>query len=323
MTSKVPQIDFTPFLEGSEQGKRHVATQIGSACRTIGFFTLVNHGVSQDLIDRVFSANREFHQLPLEEKEEILISRSEHHRGYHPFSAEATDPNAKPDLKEAFDMALDLPPEDPDVQAGKPFHGPNVWPRNPAGFQDTLEEYYGALLNLGESICRCFALDLGLEEGYFADKHSKPLAQLRLLHYPELDISAFPDQQGAGAHTDYGSVAILTQDSVGGLELRNRSGEWIPVEPVPGAFICNVGHIMEIWTNGLYPSTWHRVVNNGKDRYSQVLFYDPNFDCLVAPLDCCVSPERPAAYVPITMGRYLEETFDKTFVYRKSPESAS
>ena len=137
----------------------------------------------------MFDANREFHQQPLEEKEEILISHSAHHRGYHPFSAEATDPNAKPDLKEAFDMALELPLDDPDVKAGKPFHGPNVWPRNPPQFRKTLEEYYQALLLLGEQICRCFALDLGLDEDYFMDKHSKPLAQLRLLHYPELDVA--------------------------------------------------------------------------------------------------------------------------------------
>ena len=323
MSSSIPQIDFSPFLEGRETGKKQVASQIGKACREIGFFTLTDHGVSLDLIQRVFDANREFHQQPLEEKEEILISHSEHHRGYHPFSAEATDPNAKPDLKEAFDMALELPLDDPDVKAGKPFHGPNVWPRNPPQFRKTLEEYYQALLLLGEQICRCFALDLGLDEDYFVDKHSKPLAQLRLLHYPELDMSHHPDQQGAGAHTDYGSVAILTQDSIGGLEIKTREGQWIPIAPVEGAFVCNVGHIMEIWTNGLYPATWHRVANHGRDRYSQVLFYDPNFDCLVEPLKCCVSETHPPAYQPITMGQYLEDTFNKTFVYRDYEESAN
>ena len=323
MSSSIPQIDFSPFLEGGETGKKQVASQIGKACREIGFFTLTDHGVSLELIQRVFDANREFHQQPLEEKEEILISHSEHHRGYHPFSAEATDPNVNPDLKEAFDMALELPLDDPDVKAGKPFHGPNVWPRNPPQFRKTLEEYYQALLLLGEQICRCFALDLGLDEDYFVDKHSKPLAQLRLLHYPELDMSHHPDQQGAGAHTDYGSVAILTQDSIGGLEIKTREGQWIPIEPTEGAFVCNVGHIMEIWTNGLYPATWHRVANHGRDRYSQVLFYDPNFDCLVEPLKCCVSETHPPAYQPITMGQYLEDTFNKTFVYRDYEELAN
>ena len=146
MSSSIPQIDFSPFLEGDETEKKQVASQIGKACREIGFFTLTDHGVSLELIQRVFDANREFHQRPLEEKEEILISHSAHHRGYHPFSAEATDPNAKPDLKEAFDMALELPLDDPDVKAGKPFHGPNVWPRNPPQFRKTLEEYYHCLL---------------------------------------------------------------------------------------------------------------------------------------------------------------------------------
>ena len=76
MSSSIPQIDFSPFLEGRETGKKQVASQIGKACREIGFFTLTDHGVSLELIQRVFDANREFHQQPLEEKEEILISHS-------------------------------------------------------------------------------------------------------------------------------------------------------------------------------------------------------------------------------------------------------
>ncbi|MEE3122964.1 MAG: 2OG-Fe(II) oxygenase family protein [SAR324 cluster bacterium] len=136
------------------------------------------------------------------------------------------------------------------------------------------------------------------------------------LHHPKADMSCFPDQQGADAHTDYGSLVILSQDSVGGLEIRNQESEWISVEPFPSAFVCNVGHIMEIWTNGLDSSTWHRLINNGMVRYSQMLFYDPNFDSMVAPLECCVSEDRSAAYEPIKMGRYFEETSDKAFVYR-------
>ena len=74
MSSSIPQIDFSPFLEGRETGKKQVASQIGKACREIGFFTLTDHGVSLELIQRVFDANREFHQQPLEEKEQELES---------------------------------------------------------------------------------------------------------------------------------------------------------------------------------------------------------------------------------------------------------
>ncbi|MEE3122965.1 MAG: 2-oxoglutarate and iron-dependent oxygenase domain-containing protein [SAR324 cluster bacterium] len=152
MTSSIPQFDINPFLEGSEEGKHMVAFQIGQAYRNIGYFTLNSNEDHQDLVDRVFSANREFHQLHLEEKEEILISRSSHLSGYHPFSAESADPNAKPDFKEAFDMALELPLDDPDVRAGRTFYGPNVWLRNPLNFRSTQEEYYQTLLELGERI---------------------------------------------------------------------------------------------------------------------------------------------------------------------------
>lgn len=318
--TQIPVIDFGPFRVGSSDEKRRVAREIGQACRDIGFFTITGHGVALDLVEAVFQANRDFHGLPAHRKEEILITKSANHRGYHPFAAEATDPSSRPDLKEAFDMALELPLDDPDVLAGKPLHGPNAWPRDMPGFRATLMDYYEALVHLGETLCRCFAIDLGLSEDYFVDKHTKPMAQLRLLHYPEVEVSDHPGQAGAGQHTDYGSVAILAQDDVGGFEFRTRSGEWVPVEYIEGAFVCNLGDMMENWTNGLYRATPHRVQNNGLERYSQVLFYDPNFDCLIEPLDACCSADRPPRYEPVTMGHHLEKTFDRTFAYRRQEE---
>lgn len=313
---QLPLIDFSPFLTGSSSEQNQVAREIGRACREVGFFSIVEHGVPLDLIEAVFQANRDFHRLPASKKEEILLTKSPNHRGYHPFQAESTDPNSDPDLKEAFDMALELPMDDPDVLAGKPFHGPNAWPRDMPGFRKTLMKYYEALVELGGHLCRCFAIDLGLTEDFFVDKHSKPLAQLRLLHYPEIKTTDHPQRAGAGEHTDYGSVAILSQDRVSGLEFQTQSGQWIPVDFVEGAFICNLGDMMEAWTNGLYRATPHRVHNNGRERYSQVLFFDPNFDCLIEPLEACCDGDRPPKYKPITMGRYLEETFDRTFAYR-------
>lgn len=317
---EIPIIDMAPFLEGSAEGRIAVARAIGHACREIGFLSVINHGVPVALIDRVFAENRRFHALPRERKLAIDLRKSPNHRGYHPLGAEAVDPTARPDLKEAFDMALELPEDDPDVRAGKPLHGPNVWPADLPGFRATLEDYYAALIALGHRLCDCFAIDLGLPEGYFRDKHAKPLAQLRLLHYPPQRGPVEADAIGAGDHTDYGSVALLTQDDAGGLQVRNGAGAWIDVPPIHGAFICNVGDIMEIWTNGRYPATRHRVINrSGRDRYSQVLFFDPDFDCLVAPLPQCCGPDNPPRYQPVTMGRHLQTLFDATFGYRADP----
>lgn len=320
----VPVIDFGPFLTGGEAGQQAVAAAIGAACRELGFFSIVNHGVAPALIDRVFAESRRFHALPLDEKMAIDLRRTKFHRGYHPLAAQATNPAAKPDLKEAFDMALELPLDDPDVLAGKPFHGPNSWPAGLPGFRATLEEYYAALLRLAGQVCAAFARDLGLPEGFFVAPHSKPLAQLRLLHYPPQTGPISDDQIGAGAHTDYGSVALLAQDMVGGLQVQNAAGDWIPVAPLPGAFVCNVGDIMEIWTNGLYPATRHRVINaSGRERFSQVLFFDPNFDCLVEPLAQCCSPEHPPAYRGITMGRHLQNMLDRTFAHRAAERESA
>ena len=314
---QIPVVDIRGFREGSPSDRRAVAHEVGSACRSFGFLSIIGHGIEESLINAVFKANRDFHGLSQERKMETLISESANHRGYHPFAAESTDPDSGPDLKEAFDMALELSMDDPDVTAGKNLHGPNVWPQNLPGFREALTSYYDALVGLGATLCKCFAIDLGLAEDYFVDKHSKPMAQLRLLHYPELNPSTYPNQMGAGEHTDYGSVAILAQDQTGGLEVRGPSNQWIPVEPLVGAFVCNLGDMMEIWTNGLYSATYHRVVHSGSERFSQVLFYDPNYDCRIEPLEACCSPERPPRYAPVIMGPYLEDLFDTTFAYRK------
>ena len=316
----IPVIDLREFYAGYPNRRMALAKQVGKACREYGFFTVVGHGVEASLIDATFRANRDFHGLPLEDKEKILISESTNHRGFHPFAAEATNPDSTPDLKEAFDMGPELSLDDPDVRSGKPFHGPNVWPENIPGFRSTLTKYYNALIQLSETLCECFAIDLGMPDHAFVEPHSKPMAQLRLLHYPSLDPESYPNQMGAGEHTDYGSVAILAQDHTGGLEIRSRSGEWIPVEPMAGAFVCNLGDMMEIWTNGLYSATPHRVVHGGHERYSQVFFYDPNFDCQIEPLEICCSPENPPLYEPVIMGNHLEKLFDSTFTYRHHPK---
>jgi isopenicillin N synthase-like dioxygenase len=216
------------------------------------------------------------------------------------------------DQKEAFNIGLDLPPSDPEVMAGKPFRGVNLWPLT-TGFRDAAIGYFDALWQLGLDLHVAIAANLGLPLDFFADKFDRPMATLRLLHYPprEADQGGLP---GAGEHTDYGSLTILLNDNAGGLEVRRRDGTWVTAPPIPGAFICNIGDCLMRWSNDTYVSTPHRVMNPpGRDRYSVAFFLDPNPDALIACLPGCSALGQTPKYAPILAADYLTQRLLATY----------
>ena len=222
---------------------------------------------------------------------------------------EAFDPGRGPDMKEAFNVGLEIAPDDPDLLSKQPFRSLNAWPSLP-NFRETLLAYYDACATLGARLHRAFACDLGLEPGFFDDKFDRPMATLRLLHYPAPPAGSEP-RTGAGAHTDYGNLTLLATDDVGGLEVRARSGEWIEAPVVPGAFIVNIGDCLMRWTNDIYISTPHRVVNrSARERYSIAFFYDPNPNAIVETIPSCVRLGERVRYPPILAADYLKQRLD-------------
>ena len=164
VTDTLPIVDLAPLGEG-EAGLDKVAAAIGAACRDVGFFYAVNHGVKRDLMDEAFSEARRFFALPLADKEAIAMRIVGGNRGYSALLGEALDPTRGPDLKEAFNIGLDLKPDDPELLAGKPFRALNAWPASP-GFRETMLAYFDACAALGLKIHRAFARDLGLPLGF-------------------------------------------------------------------------------------------------------------------------------------------------------------
>ncbi|XVF61228.1 hypothetical protein PTKIN_Ptkin08bG0113100 [Pterospermum kingtungense] len=139
---------------------------------------------------------------------------------------------------------------------------------------------------------RGIALALGGSADEFeGERGGDPFWVMRLIGY--LGIST-PNAQnndiGCGIHADYGLLTLINQDDhITALEVRNLSGEWIAATPIPGTFVCNIGDMLKIWSNGLYEATLHRVINNSpKYRVCVAYFYEPNFDTMVEPLEMCV-----------------------------------
>ena len=170
------------------------------------------------------------------------------------------------------------------------------------------------MLRLGELLMQGIALSLDLPEDYFTEYCSEPLSRLRLLHYPPQPVNAHPDEKGCGAHTDFGGITMLMQDDNGGLQVLGRDGEWIHAPPVAGTYIVNLGDMMARWTNDLYRSTVHRVVNlSGRDRYSVPCFYSGRPTHLIASLPNCLGATGTAKYAPTTVEAHMREMYARTY----------
>lgn len=314
---RIPVIDFGPFFQDDRTAMLETARRLRDVCIQIGFFYVTNHGVSAAMIGRVLRETKRFFALPLDQKMAYDIARIGRHRGYVPIGALSADPNAQTDQQEGYEIALELPEDDPDYRAGSYIYGPNVWPEEVPAFRDEIYAYFEEMLRLGRVLFHGFALSLGLPEDYFADKIDKPMAQLRLVRYPpqeESEIDA--DEIGVGAHTDYECFTILWQSDVG-LQVQNPCGEWIEAPPVADTFVINIGDMMQRWTNDLFASTPHRVINTSEEeRYSLPFFFGANYNTVVRPLEVCAGPDNPPRYPPTKCGYWTENMHTYSYAYR-------
>jgi isopenicillin N synthase-like dioxygenase len=308
--SLVPTLDVAAALASEPGALRHLAAEIGLAARGTGFFRVTGHGLSIKMIEAVFATARGFFALPAAQKDRISIARSKHNRGYVGLRVEGLDPKAGKDHKEAFNIGLDLAPDNPEVLAGKPFRGVNLWPDDPA-FRQEMLEYYDFAWALGRFLHRAIALDLALPQEFFESRLDRPMAILRLLRYPP---PTGTEHVGAGEHTDYGNLTLLLTDDAGGLEVRTRDGRWLAVPHEPGSFIVNIGDCLMRWTNDVYVSTPHRVTHSKpRERLSIAFFLDPNPDALVECLPTCLAAGETPRYPTISGAEYLMERLKATY----------
>jgi isopenicillin N synthase-like dioxygenase len=309
----IPTISLTGLRSGDRADLERIGAAIGRAARGLGFFSVADHGIDATLLDAVFAQSRTFFALPQAEKDRLSVATSTSYRGYVKIGEEKLDSALPGDIKECYNAGPDLAPDDPRVLAGLPFHAVNQWPELP-GFRATLVAFHAAALELVVLVQRAIAVDLGIEERFFDRSFTEAVGVLRLLHYPPHPGTFDGTVYGAGAHTDYGNLTLLAQDETGGLEVRRRDGTWVGVPPQPGTFVCNIGDCLMRWTNDIYVSNAHRVVNrSGRERFSIAYFGDPNADALVACIPSCLGPGETPKYPPITYAEYLRSRYDATY----------
>lgn len=308
--TQIPVLNWSRFASGTDRDG--FVADLSSACRDTGFFLLTGHGISQTLIEDTFRVAGRFFALPTEQKAELDIRKVGNNRGWAGSGTENLD-DSKPDQvdrKEAFNTGFEFAPDDPRLTS-QPFRGMNAWPDIP-DFRETAIAYFNAVHGLGVDLHRAIALDLGLDEHYFAPFLDEPLATLRMLSYPGGSGS---EGIGAGAHTDYGSVTLLYTDGEPGLEVKPRDKTWIDVPSVPGAFIINIADCLMRWTNDIYVSTPHRVRIPKNQRRSLAFFLDPNPDAEITALP----GTGEAKYPPITGAEYLKMRLNATYTEEPGP----
>ena len=318
--SEIPLIDLGPYFAGDPAGKRRVADEIGRACERIGFFLVSNHGVDPALIEDVRRESRAFFDLPLEQKLAIRQRPDDRaSRGYEPVGTEHLSATigveTPPDLKESLSLGPLEVPDHPScyTEAAAPHYAPNMWPQHPAGLRPACEAYIQAQEELGRHLHRLTSIAFDLPEDHFEDKLDRGFSILRVLNYPEQRTEPEEGQLRAGEHSDYDNLTIcLIEDKPGGLQARGPDGTWVDVPMVAGSFVVNIGDMVMRWTNDLWKSTRHRVVNPPPltgERLSLCHFVLPNHDAVIECLPTCQDPDHPAKYPPIVAGDYMVEKF--------------
>ena len=317
---EIPVIDVHALRSGDSKLKQGVTRKLRQAAEGIGFFYIRNHSIPSQLIQQAYVATQKFFQQPLDWKNQLKINPN--HHGFLAVGQAKMEKAKRVDLKESFVWGLDLPEGHPDITEENPFLGRNQWPSQMPEFRAAVYPFFEAGLECGRDMMQAFALSLDLPEEMFLQATNQPIARSSVIYYPPQPPDLGETQFGVAPHTDYGCLTLLWQDSVGGLEVQTRQGEWVTAHPLEDTLVVNVGDLLSRWTNNAFQSTLHRVINRKSiERYSMVIAWDPNFETRVDPAE--VFPEAESVqYAPVQCGEYVLSRFDASFSYRKAAQSA-
>nr|ADI16974.1 isopenicillin n synthase and related dioxygenases [uncultured Sphingobacteriales bacterium HF0010_19H17] len=303
----IPSVDLADFTEGNKEKKAAFVKELGQAYEEIGFVAVKNHGLSDALCNELYSQVKEFFSLSKEEKEAYEIKGLAGQRGYVSFGKEHAKNKNEGDLKEFWHFGQTVEDDDPI----KEEYPDNVQVNELPEFNPVGREVYQKLEATGREMLRAIALHLNLDENYFDTKIHNGNSILRPIHYPPITHEP-KDAVRAAEHEDINLITLLMGASADGLQVLNKSGEWISVTALPDQIVVNVGDMLQRLTNNKLKSTTHRVVNPprekwGTSRYSIPFFLHPRSEVSLNCLPSCISELNPKNFSDITAGEYLEQ----------------
>lgn len=303
----IPVVDLADFLSGDAEKRQAFVNALGEAYETVGFVSVKNHGIPDDLIKKLYDEVQRFFSLPLQKKKEYEIEGLAGQRGYTSFGKEHAKGSEAADLKEFFQFGQT-------IENGQPVseeYPENIDVKEIPAFKTTLYTVYRNFEKSGKALLSAIALYLNLPENYFDEYIRDGNSILRCIHYPPITqepASAIRSEQ----HEDINLITLLVGASADGLQILTRQGNWVGVTSLPEQIVVNVGDMLQRLTNNKLKSTTHRVVNPPRElwhtsRFSMPFFLHPRSEMSLACLDECVDVKHPKAYVDMTAGEYLDE----------------
>jgi isopenicillin N synthase-like dioxygenase len=311
LPEQIPSLDLADFTSGDPDRKSRFVQELGQAYNQIGFAAIKNHGLSDDLTEKLYAAVKKFFALPEDTKKKYEISGLSGQRGYTGKGKEHAKGRSTGDLKEFWHTGQMVDdPNDP-IKAEYPE---NIDCEEVPEFNELTKEAYRTLEKTGKTMLQALALYLGLDEHYFDGKVRNGNSILRSIHYFPIKNpdSIPPDAVRAAAHGDINLITLLMGASAEGLQVLRRDGVWIPITALPNQIVCNVGDMLDRLTNHKLKSTIHRVVNPprekmGNSRFSIPFFMHPRSEMDLSCLESCIDAEHPKLYENMTAGQFLEE----------------
>ncbi|EJF62419.1 Clavaminate synthase-like protein [Dichomitus squalens LYAD-421 SS1] len=328
---RIPIIDFSKYRDAATAAeKERTAEEVVRGFTDVGFVYLSNHGIPQETVQQAFQKSAEFFKLPIEKKSELAWRDPRANRGFVQVGRERVTQSADADeIKQLREKAPDYKES---MEIGRDWDTTykNYWPReeDAPGFRRAMLGFFQTCHELHVSVMRAIAVGLRLDEAFFDDKINEQYHNLRLLSYPPIKTQLLhgEGQARAGAHSDYGTLTLLFQDSVGGLEVQNpHTGQFQPATPIPGTIVINAGDLLARWSNDVLRSTLHRVVAPPAKaisdtegitpaRQSIAFFCNPNQGAEISCLPTCLTGNGQAKYPPVTTEEYIVGRLKATYV---------
>lgn len=303
----IPSVNLADFLSGNDELKHRFVQQLGEAYEDIGFVSVKNHGLNDELCATLYDQVEKFFQLSEDTKAKYEIEGLAGQRGYTSFGKEHAKGRNTGDLKEFWHFGQYVEDND-SIQSEYPD---NVLVDELPVFNNVGKEAYQTLENAGRFILQALAIYLGLDEFYFDSKIHNGNSILRPIHYPPINEEP-KDAVRAAAHEDINLITLLMGASAEGLQVMNKQGEYVGVTALPDHIVVNVGDMLQRLSNNKLRSTTHRVVNPprekwGKSRFSIPFFLHPRSEMSLNCLEECINENHAKAYTDISAGQYLEE----------------
>lgn len=301
----IPVVDLHDYLSNDTKRQEQFVKSVGDALCQVGFFALLNHGLSDRLVSDSYQEIATFYKLPAETKKKYEVAGLKGQRGFTSFGREHAKNSQAPDLKEFWHVGREFF-ADSALANGYP---PNVWPQETPQFKPTMLELYAALEKCALTVLEACSLYVGEKKEVFRDIAVDGNSILRLIHYPPISADADPRSIRAQAHEDINLITLLVEATTSGLEILDRNGTWIPVVTPRNCIIVDAGDMLQNITNGFFKSTTHRVVNpdNSREtRYSMPFFVHARAEVDLSPLPSCVQRTGGKKNYPnITANEYL------------------